>query len=339
MNSNVKEEPPLDPGRAIIDAHIHYWDLAPALDEAQPGMRFLLREAANTINASGHNISHTVFVQCHAMHRGDGPEELKPVGETEFANGIAAMSASGQYGEVRHAHRIVGTADFNLGSQVAAVLEAHKAAAGSRFAGVRPATAYTENTLFGNPVDRVYKGAMLDKNFRAAAKVLAAMDLGLDIWCLHSQLDELASLADALPELRIVLNHLGTPERTGKYANREAAVREEWAQKMSVLAERPNVYVKLGGMGMDIAKPMSLECSYTPSGELAERWRPYIEPSIEVFSTRRCMFESNFPPDSSASSYGAIWNAFKRVAAGCSNEEKDFLFSRTAADFYRIDLC
>ena len=68
---------------------------------------------------SGHNITKTVFIECGSMYRADGPAELKPVGETEFVNGTAAMSASGQYGPARLCSGIVGHADLRLGDRVA----------------------------------------------------------------------------------------------------------------------------------------------------------------------------------------------------------------------------
>src|SRR6266436_1894248 len=125
----MEEETPLDPGRKIIDPHLHFWEiLADPLGMRTP-QRFLMHEAAETIARSGHNVTHSVFVECHAMHRADGPVELRVVGETEFASGQAAMSASGNYGPARLGHRIVGTANLLLGDAVTPVLEAHVAAA------------------------------------------------------------------------------------------------------------------------------------------------------------------------------------------------------------------
>jgi len=137
---------------------------------------------------SGHAITHTVFVECHQMYRQDGPPELRPLGETEFVNGIAAMSASGAYGPCHVAHRIVGSADLLLGADVECVLQAHLAAAGERFRGIRFDTAYSEAGLFGFPANPATRHVMLDARFREGAGVLAAMGLSLDVWCLHGQL-------------------------------------------------------------------------------------------------------------------------------------------------------
>jgi predicted TIM-barrel fold metal-dependent hydrolase len=330
------EEQPLEPQRPIIDPHLHLWEILPAPGAMQAPQRFLLPETLATIEASGHDVTHTVFVECHAMYRQDGPPELRPLGETEFVNGVAAMSASGGYGPRRVAHRMVGAADLRLGAAVAPVLEAHLARAGERFRGIRCSTAFSEAGMFGAPCDPRARQAMLNPEFREGARVLAAMDLSLDVWCFHTQLGELADLADAAPGLTIILDHLGTPESQGAYAGREAEARAEWAAKIQELARRPNVLVKLGGLGMDLARPIPRETGPSSSETLAACWRPYIETCVEAFTPERCMFESNFPPDKAAGGYGAIWNAFKIIARGCSNDEKDRLFWRTAAAAYRM---
>lgn len=338
MSVRIDEEPPLDLQRPIIDPHLHHWEVLPAPGLPQLPQRFLLHEARDAIERSGHNITHTVFVQCYAMYRKDGPPEFAPVGETEFANGIAAMSASGGYGSCRFAHRIVGNANLLLGEAVTPVLEAHVAAAGERFRGIRTHTAYSKAGMFGSPCDPANRGILLDPKFREGARVLPRMDLSLDVWCLHTQIDELIDFADALPELTIILNHMGTPEYLGEYAGREVEARAEWSKGIVELARRPNVVVKLGGMGMDISRPVGSEIGSAPSETLAAKWRPYVETCLEAFTAQRCMFESNFPPDNAAGSYSATWNAFKIITRACSEEEKDRLFRGTAGEVYRISL-
>jgi predicted TIM-barrel fold metal-dependent hydrolase len=332
------EEPALDPERPIIDPHLHFWDILPAPGLPQAPQTFLLPEALAMIGDCGHAISHTIFVECHQMYREDGPAELRAVGETEFANGIAAMSASGKYGPVRHAHRIVGSADLRLGEGVRPVLEAHVAAAGERFRGIRMNTAYSDQGLFGFPSDPSMKGIVASAAFQAGARVLAEMDLSLDIWCVHTQLGEVIALADALPRLAIVLDHVGTPESGGAWQGREGEAREQWAGAIAELALRPNVRVKLGGMGMDLSGAIPAGTGGTPSAALAGKWRPYVETCIAAFTPMRAMFEGNFPPDKAAGSYGATWNAFKIIAKDFPEEEKDRLFRGTAAETYRIAL-
>ena len=332
------EEQPLDPQRPIIDPHLHMWEIRPASGAPQAPQRFLLPEMLETIETSGHNVTHTVFVECHAMYRQDGPPERRSLGETEFANGLAAMSASGGYGPRRIAHRIVGNADLRLGVDVAAVLEEHLGRAGERFRGVRCNTAFSEAGMFGAPCDPRARGLLRDPQFRDGAGVLAWMGLSLDVWCFHTQLEEVIDLATARPDLTIVLDHVGTPESQGAYAGREAEARAEWAPKIAELARRPNVLVKLGGLGMDLTRSIPAEVGPASSEALAARWRPYVESCIEAFTPQRCMFESNFPPDKAAASYGATWNAFKRITQAYAEDEKDQLFRRTAAAAYRIAL-
>jgi len=304
----------------------------------QEPQRFLLPELLDTLAASGQNVTHTVFVEAWQNHRADGPVALRPVGETEFINGIAAMSASGRYGACRVAHRIVGTADLMLGEGVRPVLELHRMRAGERFRGIRTHTVYSEAPMFGMACDPALKGRMRDPRFQAGAKVLAEMDLSLDVWCVHTQLGDLAALADALPGLTIVLNHIGTPETEGVWAGREAEARADWTARIAELARRPNVLVKLGGLGMGLTGAIKAAPGGATSPELAAKWRPYMETCIAAFGPARAMFESNFPPDKAAAPYGTIWNAFKRIAAGFSDDEKDDLFRRTAARTYHIDL-
>lgn len=320
----TREEVALEPERPIIDPHLHFWDIRP---ETGAHQHFLFPECPAMATAAGHKVTHTVFVECGQMYRQDAAPELACVGETEFVVGIAAMSASGNYGPARYAHRIVGSADLTLGARVRPVMEAHLAVAGERFRGIRMPLVYNETGLFGFPCDPALKGMMLRPDFREGARVLADLDLSLDVWCVHSQLPELIALSDALPDLAIVLDHVGTPLGDD---------RAEWAAAIAELARRPNVRVKLGGMGMDLTGPIPAGTGEGRSKYLARQWRPLVETCIAAFGPDRAMFESNFPPDKAAASYGATWNAFKIIARDYSEDEKDSLFRGTAARTYRI---
>ncbi|MBU6269491.1 MAG: amidohydrolase family protein [Sphingomonadales bacterium] len=325
--AGLNAEPALDPDRPIIDPHLHLWDLGAAPGTYAVPTPFLEAEAQAMLAASGHTITHSVYVECGQGYRADGPDDWRCLGETETQAAVAARHAGG----TRLNHRIVGTANLLLGDAVRPVLEAHVAAGGERFRGVRQETAWSEAGLFGYPCRPDLRHRLRDPRFVAGAKVLVAMDLSLDVWCVHSQLGELAALVDDVPGLAVVIDHVGTPESG-------AEARAEWLAAITELARRPNVWLKLGGMGMDITahfKPPALDL---PSTTLAERWRPWIEDGIAAFGASRCMFESNFPPDAVSGSYGATWNAFKRVVDGASDTEKDWLFRRTAAAVYRIAL-
>jgi predicted TIM-barrel fold metal-dependent hydrolase len=248
------------------------------------------------------------------------------------------MCASGNYGPLRACHRIVSTANLLLGAGVRPVIEAHAMAGGERFRGIRMATAWSSEGLFGFPPDPSLQGLMARPEYCEGARVLSDMGYSLDVWCLHTQLEELMDLADALPDLVIVLDHIGTPESEGKWQGKQDEAREQWAGLIREVAKRPNVTVKLGGLGMSMSNPIGTESRNASSQVLAEEWRPYMESCIEAFGPERCMFESNFPPDRDSGTYGAIWNAFKIISRNCSADEKQALFSGTAARVYRIEL-
>jgi predicted TIM-barrel fold metal-dependent hydrolase len=341
LSNEISEEQALDPHRAIVDPHHHLWEFSTEFWQSiYPGRRgpprFLLPEFLATVERSGHNITQTVAVECHAMYRAAGPEELRPVGETEFVNGIAAMSASGSYGPCRVAAAIVGSANLRLGDRVRPVLESQVAAGNGRLRGIRTWTAYTEDGLLGMPAHPSMKGIMLDDTFRRGVSALEPLNLSLDIWCVHTQIPELTNLAEAFPQTPIIANHCGSPLNFGRFSNCEAEVFATWKKAVGELAHCPNVLVKVGGLGVDLAVPLGTHVGHASSETVSEKWRPYVETCISAFGSKRCMFESNFPPDNATCTYGAVWNAFKRIVSGCSEAEKTDLFSETAKKAYRL---
>lgn len=324
------QEDILEPSLPIIDPHHHLWD--------RPGSRYLLDELLHD-TGSGHDVRATVYVQARGMYRAGGPEHLRSLGETEFANGIAAQSASGRYGSIRACAGIVGMVDLMLGDAVTPLLEQHIQAGGERFRGIRNQTAWHERPeINSNPVPP-REGLLSEPAFRLGASRLQKYGLSLDVWAYHTQLDEVIALARALPDLPVVLDHAGGPLGAGPYAGRRDDVFLQWGARMRRLAECPNVTVKLGGLGMAV-NGFGFERQDLPprSEQLAEAWRPYIEFCIEAFGARRCMFESNFPVDKGSFSYGVLWNAFKRLASGVSDDERTALFSGTATRVYRLQL-
>jgi predicted TIM-barrel fold metal-dependent hydrolase len=320
----------LEPELAIVDPHHHLWDFA--------RHRYLLPELlADT--GSGHDVVQTVFIECTACYRAEGPAALKPVSETEFVNGIAAMAASGAYGKTRVAAGIVGMADLTLGSHVEEVLAAHVKAGGGRFRGIRHAAGWQDRTpevhnSHTAPPPHLYRD---HAKFREGLAVLGRMGLAFDAWLYHPQLDDLIDLARAFPDQRIVLDHVGGPLGVGWYADKRAEIFADWRARMTELARAPNAFVKLGGLGMRINGFAFDKRARPPSSQdLADAWRPYIETCIEAFGPARCMFESNFPVDKISGTYATYWNAFKRLAAGASADEKALLFRETARRFYRL---
>ena len=320
----------LEPDLPIVDPHHHLWE--------RPGWVYLLDDLLADTN-SGHNIVATVFVQCRSMHRASGPEEIKPVGETEFVNGVAAMSASGGYGKTKVCAGIVGHADLRLGARVRPVLEAHIRAGGGRFRGIRHITAWDADPTLMNPAYSPPPGLLADATFRQGFTCLAPLNLTFDAWLYHPQIDELTALADAFPDTRICLNHIGGPLAIGVYAGKRDQVFAKWSASIRALSKCPNVFVKLGGTAMRIAGFDFHEQADPPSSEtLAAAWKPYVETCIEAFGAWRCMFESNFPVDKGSYGYAPFWNACKILARGASAGEKTDLFSASAAQFYRLEL-
>ncbi|MCO6414846.1 amidohydrolase family protein [Siccirubricoccus sp. KC 17139] len=324
--SQRPQEPALEPDLSVIDAHHHLWH--------RPDQRYLLPEFLADLD-TGHRITATVFVQCHAMYRASGPEEMRPVGETEFVSGIAAMSDSGASGPTRVAAGIVGFADLRLGDRVEPVLEAHMRAGGGRFRGVRHSAAWDADPVIGNghPAPHLLQRA----DFRAGLQRLTALGLSFDLWVFHTQLDEALDLVRACPSTSFILGHCGGPLGYGPYANRTEEVFAHWKAGMTALARCPNVAVKLGGMMMRLAAYDYGALPLPPtSAQLAAYWRPYIETCIDLFGADRCLFESNFPVEKMGIGYSELWNAFKLLAAGASADEKRALFSGTSERVYRL---
>lgn len=323
-------EPILDPDLPIIDPHHHLWH--------RPGHRYLLDDFLADVR-TGHHVVATVFEECHAMYRASGPEELRPVGETEFVAGMAAMRDSGLYGPTRVAAGIVGFADLTLGDRVEPVLEAHIRAGGGRFRGVRYSTGWDASESIGNSRTATGPHVLRQANIRAGLARLTALGLAFDAWVYHPQLADVIDLARAFPTATIIMCHVGGPLGYGPYAGKQDEVFASWKSNMTELARCQNVVMKLGGMLNRLAaydfraRPAPLA-----STELAEYWRPYMGTCIELFGPERCMFESNFPVEKMGVGWATLWNAFKRIAAGASPEEKRSLFSGTARRVYNLRL-
>ncbi|MBM3943548.1 MAG: amidohydrolase [SAR202 cluster bacterium] len=323
-------EPTLEPDLPICDPHHHFWDKRA---DRVPYQRYLLPDLLADIG-SGHNVRSTVFIEARSMYRAGGPEELRAVGEVEFVQGIAAASASGIYGPARVAAAIIGNADLGLGDRVKPVLEALQAASPNRFRGVRRSASWDAHPDLER---RAPKGLLADEKFRAGARVLARMGMSMENTLYFPQLPELADFARAIPDLPIVLNHIGGLYRVGSYGNRDDEVIPAWRKGIATVAQCPNIYLKLGGVGQvrygfdwyTWEKPIGSE-------KLAEALAPLMYYCIEQFGPDRCMFESNFPPDKVSSSYNVLFNAFKRLSKGYGPAERAALFHDTAAKVYRI---
>lgn len=324
-------EEPLFPERPIIDAHHHLWD--------RPGQRYLFPELLEDVR-QGHNVRGTVFVQCRSMYSADEVDaSLKPIGEVEFANGVAAQSACGLYGDFRACAAIIGFCDLMNEARIESVLDRLIAAGGGRFRGVRNQTAWhADPVISSNPLPPV-PGLLLEETFRRGARRLGQRGLTLDVWAYHTQLEEFEALARQCPDTTIILNHLGGPLGIGPYAGKHDDVFQDWSKRMARIAALPNVFVKLGGLAMRVGGfDFHLNAMPPSSDMLAQVWMRYFECVIHHFGPNRCMFESNFPVDKGMVSYGVLWNAFKRMTQSYSEAEKSDLFFGTAVRVYNLSI-
>ena len=329
---SLTQEPTLEPEFPICDPHHHFWDFR---TQSIPYQRYLIDEL-NADIYSGHNVRSTVFLEVRSMYRPDGPIEMRPVGEVEFVQGLAASSASGIYGPAKAAAAIIGAADLKLAAKVGDVLDALQAASPNRFRGIRHNVTWSPDPELA---DRETEGILANSDFREGAKVLAQKELVLDVMLSFPQMLELADFAKAVPDLSIILNHIGALRRVGIYANRDDEVTPAWREGINAVAACPNITLKLGGMGMPWMG-FGWHTREVPVGseELAETMSPWITYCIEQFGPDRCMFESNFAPDKVSYSYNVMYNAFKRLSKGYSESERAAMFHDTAARVYRIEV-
>ncbi|WP_338465834.1 amidohydrolase family protein [Novosphingobium sp. ZN18A2] len=346
--NDVTAEEILEPDLPIIDPHHHLWDLRPLIgsfpEPYHPFIAALLPSAYYTFDAlnadakSGHNVIGTVFMECGAFYRAGASDAMKPVGEVEFVNGVAAQSASGLYGDFRACEAIIGHADMQLGDGARPVLEALIAAGGGRFKGIRHQGAWDADPDVLGPPFHAPEGLYHSAAFRTGFKHLGELGLTFDAWLLEPQLGDVLDLARAFPDQPIVLDHCGTPLNIASYKGKMPERFDAWREKILEIGKCPNVSIKLGGLAMAFCgMPEEGPEAGVHSEKLADMWRPYIETCIEAFGTDRAMFESNYPVDKWGASYPVLWNAFKRLASGATPDEKRALFAGTAARFYGIE--
>lgn len=326
---SVREEI-LEPDLEIIDPHHHLWRF-----EA-PGLYEVEQLWADT--GTGHNVTATVFVECGAEYKQSGPEALRPVGETTFVASQAALSeAVGP--KAAKIKGIVGFANLLLGVGVAPVLAAHIEAGKGLFRGIRHAASWDASDEVrnghSNPPEHLY----LNPTFQQGFAQLAKFGLTFEAWCYHHHIPDITVLARAVPDVTIILDHFGGPLGIGPYKDKRAEIFEQWKQDIAELATCPNVVAKLGGLAMPI-NGFGWHKAEKParSDDIVNAHGPYYRHTIDCFGPDRCMFESNFPVDRQSVSYPVLWNAFKKMAAGFSADEKTALFSGTAKRIYRLDV-
>ena len=320
------QEDVLEPELPIIDPHHHLW--------LRSGYTYLMPELAADL-ASGHNIIATVYAECHSMYRKDGADGQRSLGETEFVRGQAAMSNSGEFGNARACDVMFGNIDLTLGGAVEPILEQHIEASGGRFRGVRLSSGWHADDKIGNVAAQPQ--LLLDPRVNEAVAVVKRLGLSLDCWLYHPQIDEVAQLADAHPDLTIILNHVGSPILGGPYRGKTDDVFKQWKAAIIRLGKRDNVFVKLGALPIRMPSYEGDRSLPPSSQEVAAAWQPWMETCIEAFGPSRSMYESNFPVQKRWCSYQVCWNAFKRISAGASAAEKTDLFAGAAARAYRME--
>lgn len=330
-HAGAPAEATLDPDFPIVDPHHHLFGTES--DAHHYRMEDLVHDLS-----SGHRVIGTVYMEAYRFGwRTDGPDALKSVGEIELVRRLTADPVVTGRGTCQVGAAIVSNLDLTLGDDVTGVLEAHLHAAGGRLRGVRHHLA-TDDGLVGRFIKQRPRPHLLrDPQFRKGLSCLGRFGLSFDAWLYHNQLHELIEAADAFPQLPIVLNHVGAPIGVGPFrANRDEEL-AKWRRDLRALALRPNVAVKIGGMGMTVFG-FGFEHAQRPAGsaQLLRSWQPLIDTAIEAFGTGRCMFESNFPPDKQSCGYVQLWNAFKLSARSMSPAERGDLFYRTACRTYRM---
>jgi predicted TIM-barrel fold metal-dependent hydrolase len=329
--SEGRDEPILEPDLPIIDAHHHLF--------VRPGVHYLVEDYLADVTA-GHRVVASVYSETMAFARPDGPEVLRPAGEVEFANGVAAMSASGAFGNVRLCAAIIGHADMRHGDDVARLFDRCLEIAPTRYRGIRQvALHHVSEAPYAFMPHRPPQGLLHHPEFRSAFRHLASRRLIFDTALFSEQLPELAAIADAFPETTITVNHLGIAMGLGLNADERGALFKAWRRALEELAQRPNIYCKVGGLGLPFWG-FGFESRDDAIGyeELAAAWRPYVETALEVFGASRCMAESDFPPDGRSCGFVPLWNALKHIVRNAGDAEKADLFHRTARRVHRMDL-
>ncbi len=322
------QEPILEPDRRIVDPHFHFF----VENETFPSYRLedLQRDTR------GHDVEYAVYMECEEGYRKGGAEHLQPVGETEWVDGLA-RAAEQSTSSLRIAG-VIGDARLYTGSIAGETLDAHLAAS-SLFCGVRDMGLWDPSP----EIDRVEAASNLDlygeAAFRAGFAEVAKRGLAFDGHQYHTQLPHLAALARAFPDTPIVVDHLGSSLGAGPYAGKQDEIFPVWQENLRLVAECPNAFVKLGGLAMPwCGFGWEKRADPPTSDAFVATYRRYYEHAIDVFGPSRCMFESNFPVDKLSLSYDVLWNAFKKLAAGYSEDEKEAMFRGTAIRVYRLGI-
>jgi L-fuconolactonase len=305
----------------ICDPHVH---LYPEGRKRSYGIDELRADTTD-----GHEIESVVYVEAANGFRADGPEALRPVGETEW---VVQQDDAGLIAG------IVGYADLRLGDAVEDVLEAQRLAGRGRFRGIRYRTNWdasrdVENSRFA---DR--PGLLDDADVGRGVAALGRLGLTLDLFVYFHQLDEVERLARAHPGVTMIVDHYGTPVAIGPYAGRRNEVLAALRRGLEPLVGLPNVQLKLGGLGWP-GHGFGWETWAEPPAavEVAAAWSPLTAWCIDAFGPDRCMCESNYPSDRPSLPYRTIWDAQLLLTRDLAHHERAAVLHDTAVRVYRLD--
>ena len=317
----------IEPELEIIDPHHHLWPAGQGL----PYQRDDLHQDVDGHPGHGaHNVVKTVFMECGSAYDRDAPEHLRSLGETRY---IAEQALTDPRPLMRG---IVGHVDLRR-VDVDDLLDRHLDAGRGLFRGVRDALSRAEHPDAMMIPGRAPRDLYLDENFRRGVKRLGERGLTYDSWHYHHQNREFLELARAIPGTTMVLDHFGTPIGVGPYATQREEIFEQWKVDIADIAALPNTVAKIGGLAMpDNGFGWNLADRPPTSDEFIASQARYYLHAIECFGPERCMFESNFPVDRLSISYGVLWNAYKKMTADFTANERAALFSGTAARVYKV---
>lgn len=321
----------LEPHLPLVDAHHHLYGKA-------GDTRYYRMQDLSADLCGGHAVIGTVYIEAYESGwRSDGPQALRPVGEVDMIIDATRTELRLPHGPCQIAAGIVAHADLCLGDGAAEVIEAHRQAAQGRLRGIRFQTAWDGGSVGATLSHMPARDVMAQAPFRRGVACVQAAGLSLDTWVYHHQLRDLLDLVDAFPDLCVVIDHMGGLIGVEEHRRQHTAAFMDWVRDLRALAQRPQVRMKVGGLGMPVFG-FGFEHEERPAAsiELACAWQPYVDACIEAFGPHRLLFETNFPVDRQSASYTAIWNAFKRVTRHLSATERRDMFYRTACETYRL---
>jgi len=322
---NQLREDVIHPEREIVDPHHHLWP--------RPHLSYDLEELWSDTE-DGHKVVQTIFMECGSAYRKDGPEQMRPVGETEFVTAAAECAAASP--DKAQIAAIVSHADLRR-DDLDTVLDAHTHAAKGRFRGIRHSGARDANPEALTIAGRAPAGLYADPDFRRGVARLGERGLTYDTWNYHHQLQDFAALARAVPGTTMILDHFGTPLGVGRYEGQRDAIFAKWKDDIAEVAACPNMHAKLGGMAMpDNGFGWNTREKPPSSDEFVEVQAPWYHHAINCFGPERCMFESNFPVDRLSISYRTLWNGLKKIAADYPEAAQAAMFSGTARKVYKL---